>query len=81
MNPGDWTRKLSRPVRTIGGPAFETLADVRAHIRALSSKEMHGTYWKRAAALLVPGSEGAELSDLEQQIRLALFYDGYTVTW
>jgi hypothetical protein len=75
------TGRFFQPIRAIGGPAFETLADARAYVHALPTERRASQYWGRAEELLDTELEAAALLQLEQQIRLALFYDGFTVTW
>jgi hypothetical protein len=75
------TRKFLQPIRAIDGPAFETPADARAYVLTLPIDKRTSEYWRRAAELLDSKPEGDTLVELEQQVRLALFYDGFTVTW
>ena len=74
------THRFSWPIRAIDGPAFETLADAHAYVQALPTDKRPSQYWMRVKALLNTELEGSALLELEQQIRLALFYDGFTVT-
>jgi hypothetical protein len=75
------TRRFFQPIRAIDGPAFETLADAHAYVLALPTDKRTSQYWQRATELLDAKAEGDALLELEQQVRLALFYDGFTVTW
>ena len=75
------TAKFFQPIRAIGGPAFETLADARAYVRALPAEKHTSQYWGRVKELLDTELDAAALLQVEQHIRLALFNDGFTVTW
>jgi hypothetical protein len=75
------TAKFFQPIRAIGGPAFETLADARAYVHALPAEKHASQYWGRVKELLDTELDAAALLEVEQQIRLALFNDGFTVTW
>jgi hypothetical protein len=67
------SKKLTRPLRTKDGSTLRTVLDARIYMLALSEARQLRAQWQRAAELLL---EGADVTTLNKQVELALFFDG-----
>jgi hypothetical protein len=67
------SQKLTRPIHTKDGGTLRTVKDAHTYMMALSKQRETSAQWQRAAAMLL---EQADVTDLSNQVQLALFYDG-----
>jgi hypothetical protein len=67
------SKKLTGPLRTKDGSTLRTVLDARIYMLALSEARQLRAQWQRAAELLL---EGADVTTLNKQVELALFFDG-----